>query len=151
MAFEKDFKPVLRFTVVSDVHYQNEDTVERARMKQAIETSYALSEKEEYPNLDALYVVGDFANSGTRKQMLAFKQTLDENLKEGTEVAVSLASHEYMTDGEAAALERFGRIFGMEPDTHKVINGYHFISVTCTNGCHFDDAKREWVIPFSFI
>ena len=48
MAFDKNFKPVLRFTVVSDIHYQNEHTVERDRMKSAIETSYALSEKEEY-------------------------------------------------------------------------------------------------------
>ena len=144
MAFDKNFKPVLRFLVVSDVHYGDEREAEYERMELAIKTAYELSENEEYPNLDALYVVGDFSKRGTEKQMLAFKQTLDENLKEGTEVAVSLASHEYMTDGEAAALERFGRIFGMEPDTHKVINGYHFISVTSTNGCHFDEAKQAW-------
>ena len=144
MAFDKNFKPVLRFLVVSDIHYGSEREVEYERMEQALKTAYELSEKEEYSKLDALYVVGDFSKRGTEKQMLAFKQTLDENLKEGTEVAVSLASHEYMTDGEAAALERFDRIFGMEPDTHKVINGYHFISVTSTNGCHFDEAKQAW-------
>ena len=145
MAFDKDFKPVLRFTVVSDVHYQNEDTIERARMKQAIETSYALSEKEEYSNLDALYVVGDFATSGSRAQMLAFKDTLDTYLKPETEVNLSMASHEFHGEGEAAALEKFNEIYAQDPDTHRVINGYHFISVTTTNGCHFDDAKRAWV------
>lgn len=144
MAFDKDFKPVLRFTVVSDIHYKDEHSVERERMKSAIETSYALSEKEEYSKLDALYVVGDFATRGTEEQMLAFKATLDENIKEGTKTVLSLASHEFFA-GEEVALERFKRIFSQAPDSHEVINGYHFISVTCTNGCHFDDAKREWV------
>lgn len=144
MAFDKNFKPVLRFTVVSDVHYKDEDTVERARMKKAVENSYALSEKEEYSKLDALYVVGDFANSGTEAQMLAFKETLDETLKDGTKAVLSLASHEFSA-GEDVALERFKRIFSQSPDSHEIINGYHFISVTCTKGCHFDDAKRAWV------
>lgn len=144
MSFDKNFKPVLRFMVVSDIHYRDEDSIERARMKQAVETAYALSEKEEYSNLDALYVVGDFATRGTEEQMLAFKDTLDKTVKGNTKVVLSMASHEFFA-GEEVALERFKRIFAQQPDSHEVINGYHFISVTCTNGCHFDDAKREWV------
>ena len=146
MAFDKNFKPVLRFLVVSDVHYSDDpECIERKRMTQALKTAYELSEKEEYSSLDALYVVGDFTGRGTDAQMLSFKQTLDEYLMDGTEATLSLASHEYFHDGEESALERFGKIFGMEPDTHKVINGYHFISVTSTNGCHFDEAKQNWV------
>ncbi len=145
MAFDKNFKPVLRFLVVSDIHYGSEaDCVEKKRMAQALKTAYELSEKEDYSKLDALYVVGDFTKRGEEAQMLAFKQTLDDYLKEETEAVVSLASHEFMHDGEQSALERFGKIFNMEPDTHKVINGYHFISVTSTNGCHFDEAKQAW-------
>lgn len=145
MAFDKNFKPVLRFLVVSDIHYKDENSVERERMDKALKTAYALAEKEEYSKLDALYVVGDFATRGSPVQMAAFKETLDNNIKEGTEVTLSLASHEFMYDGEEGALKRFAEIFSMQPDTHKVINGFHFISVTCTGGCHFDDAKREWV------
>ena len=146
MAFDSNFKPVLRFLVVSDVHYRDEHSVERERMELAIRTAYGLSEAEEYSKLDALYVVGDFATSGSKTQMLAFKETLDKNLKDETEVTLSMASHEFHGDGgEAGALERFAEVFNEEPDTHKVINGYHFISVTSTDGCHFDDAKREWV------
>lgn len=144
MAFDSNFKPVLRFMVVSDVHYRDEHSVERDRMELAIKTAYRLSEAEEYSKLDALYVVGDFATSGSRPQMLAFKDTLDRNLKEETVAVLSMASHEFHGEGEAAALEKFGEIYAQEPDTHRVINGYHFISVTCTNGCHFDDAKRAW-------
>ena len=145
MAFDHDFKPVLRFLVVSDVHYRDEHSVERERMELALKTAYQLCEKEEYSRLDALYVVGDFATSGSRPQMLAFKDTLDTYLKEETAVNLSMASHEFHGEGEAAALEKFKEIYAQEPDTHRVINGYHFISVTCTNGCHFDDAKRAWV------
>ncbi|MBQ2841672.1 MAG: metallophosphoesterase [Clostridia bacterium] len=145
MAFDPNFKPVLRFMVVSDVHYRDEHSVERDRMELAIKTAYRLSEAEEYSALDALYVVGDFATSGSRTQMLAFKDTLDKNLKKETEVTLSMASHEFHGEGEEAALEKFREIYSQEPDTHKVINGYHFISVTCTNGCHFDDEKRAWV------
>lgn len=145
MAFDSNFKPVLRFMVVSDVHYRDEHSVERERMELAIKTAYRLSDAEEYSKLDALYVVGDFATSGSRPQMLAFKDTLDRNLREETVAVLSMASHEFHGEGEEAALEKFREIYAQEPDTHKVINGYHFINVTSTNGCHFDDAKREWV------
>lgn len=145
MAFDKNFKPILRFMVVSDVHYKDENTVERERMEKALQTAYALSEKEEYSALDALYVVGDFANNGSPAQMLAFKDTLDKYLKAGTEATLSIASHEFGYDGEQGAINRLEEVFSMPPDTHKVIKGFHFISVSCTKGCHFDDAKREWV------
>ncbi len=145
MGFDKEFKPVLRFMTVSDIHYRDEHSVERERMETAIKTAYELSSKEEYSALDALYVVGDFATSGSEPQMRAFKKTLDDNMRPGTEITLSMASHEYMTDGEEGALKRFAEIFAMEPDTHKVINGFHFISVTSTKGCHFDEAKQAWV------
>ena len=111
MGFDKNFKPVLRFMVVSDVHYKDEHSVERDRMQKAIETAYALSDKEEYNKLDALFVVGDFANRGTEPQMRAFKETLDCNLRKETECVLSLASHEFMHDGEEGALKRFAEIF----------------------------------------
>ena len=64
MGLDKNFRPTLRFFVVSDVHYKDEHTVERDRMEKAIKTVYALSDGEDYSKVDALYVVGDFANSG---------------------------------------------------------------------------------------
>ena len=78
MAFDKNFKPVLRFLVVSDVHYADERSVEYERMEKALRTAYELSEKEEYSKLDAVYVVGDFTKRGSEAQMRAFKKTLDE-------------------------------------------------------------------------
>lgn len=141
MGFDKDFSPVLRFAVMSDIHYNGVDSPERERFRTAVNTAYSLAEGCEYNRLDAIYIVGDFTGRGTLEQMQLFKQDADSVLREGTQFVVSLASHEYMDAGEQTALERFKDIFDMPIDTHKVINGFHFISLTSTRGCHFDDAK----------
>lgn len=144
---QKDFKPALRFMVVSDVHYPDNDSPEKERMKNAIKYAYEIAESSDtYKKLDALYVVGDFATSGSRKQMLDFKATLDENLKPETQYVLMMASHEYHGEnGEEGAIERFTEIYnGMPLDDHKVINGFHFISLSTTHGCDFDEKKLNF-------
>ncbi|MGI6746600.1 MAG: metallophosphoesterase family protein [Acutalibacteraceae bacterium] len=137
------FNPVLRFVALSDVHYKDYPSVERERMSRAISLGYELSEKHpDYKRLDALFVVGDFTDRGTFEQMTAFHDTISKARSE-TQTVVSLASHEF-SRGENEALERFSSIFGTEPDTHKVINGFHFISLSTTNGCRFSDKKINW-------
>ena len=146
MYIDKDFNPVLRFMVVSDIHYHDEPGAENERFEKAIKIAYRLSDAEKYKNLDAIYIVGDFATSGSEKQMQAIKKTLDDNVRAGTQVCLTMASHEFNRDngGEQGALERFARIFNMPADDHRIINGFHFISLTTTNGCRFDDAKKEY-------
>ena len=142
---QKDFKPTLRFMVVSDVHYKDEPCIEEERMAKAIEIAYRLSdESETYKKLDALYVVGDFANSGTETQMLKFKATLDKCLRPETQYALTMASHEYHGAGVEAAHEKFTRIFNLPVDEHRVINGFHFISLTCSQGTNFHADKIEF-------
>ncbi len=143
---QKDFKPVLRFMVVSDIHYPDERSKEYERMERALQIAYELCEKDEYyKKLDALYVVGDFATGGSEKQMQHFKETLDNGLKPETEPVLMMASHEYFGEnGEDGANERFKRIFNMKTDNHKVFNGFHFISITTTKGCRFSDEKIKF-------
>lgn len=144
--FDAQFSPVLRFMVCSDVHYKDEHTVERERMAHAIQKAYELSDSQPYSKLDAVYVVGDFANSGSPAQMEAFRKTLDDNIRPETVWNVSLASHEFGFDGEEGATNRLKSIFDLEPNTHNVINGFHFISVGCTRGCHFDEPQRKFAL-----
>ena len=40
---QKDFKPALRFMVVSDVHYKDDDCIEEKRMKRGIELAYEIA------------------------------------------------------------------------------------------------------------
>ncbi len=143
-----NFKPILRFVAVSDIHYKDEYTVENDRMALALKKSYELVSGEEYNTVDVLCVVGDFANRGTETQMQAFKKTLDEGMNyDETQLVISVASHEYNLDagGVEAAYEKLVRIFGEQPDTHKVINGFHFISVSPSHSCRFNDEKCNWV------
>ncbi len=143
--FQKDFKPTLRFMVVSDVHYKDEHCVEEERMEKAIKIAYRLAEQSEnYKKLDALYVVGDFATSGTEIQMQKFKNTLDTCLKPETEYTLMMASHEYSSEGVEAAHEKFLRIYNMPVDNHKVINGFHFISMTSSYSCEYEEDKVQY-------
>ena len=143
--FQKDFKPALRFMVVSDIHYKDEPCVEEERMAKALQIAYRLSEESEsYKKLDAVYAVGDFANSGSETQMRKFKAALDKYCKEETQYCLMMASHEYHGGGVEKAHELFKEIFDIPVDNHRVINGFHFISMTCSHACEFEDDKVEF-------
>ncbi len=140
------FIPTLRFLVLSDIHCKDEPSKESERLALALKSAYSVAgSSEDYKKLDALYIVGDFANSGSEKQMKLVDCVLADSVKSGTQVTLTMASHEFKDSGEAAALERFARIFGEQPDTHRVINGFHFIAVTTTDGCHFSEEKCKWI------
>lgn len=139
------FTPKLRFIVMSDVHVKPEkDCKELERLKKGLASAYRYAESCDYNRIDALYVVGDFANRGAEQEMINFKEVTDAYLKPETEMTVSLASHEYHGDGVDAAREKLARILGMPYNSHKVINGFHFISVSTSRGCDFDEPERDF-------
>lgn len=146
MALDPNFKPVLRFMVVSDIHIKDDPAcAERARFAKAIRSAYKIAaSSESYKQLDALYIVGDFANSGTEIQMRAVKQIIDDNLRPETLYRLTMASHEYHGDGEENARRRFADIFGLPLDSHEVIHGFHFIAITTTRGCEFDEPQQTF-------
>lgn len=137
------FVPAVRFIVVSDIHYSNVHDKERDCFERALAISREIAENSPvYKKLDAIFVVGDFATSGSEIQMQAFRDSLDRGLQDDTLRVLMMASHEWKDEGgEAGAHERFARIFNMPPDDHHVINGFHFISLTTTNGCRFSNEK----------
>lgn len=145
------FCPILRFGVMSDAHYTDELPYRREHFKNAIETMYRYADGQKYRGVDALYVVGDFADTGTAEQMKSFKEDMDKYLRKSTLPVITLANHElHYTDSEEKALADFDHIFGMKTDRHEVIKGYHFISVTTTRDegewhDSFDSAKREFL------
>lgn len=139
---QKDFNPILRFVAVSDVHYKDDHCIEEERMEKALEIAYRLSEAHPtYKKLDAVVANGDFANSGTETQMRKFKATMDKCLKPETVYALDMASHEYHGAGVEAAYELFQKIFERPVDNHIEINGFHFITMTSSSGCEYDENK----------
>lgn len=142
----QNFEPVLRFVASSDIHYNREDPSRLRNYERGIDLAYKYAASQPYNKLDALYVVGDFADNGSDDQFEDFRKTLDTCVKPETKWMLTMASHEYFRDGgEPVAIERLKQIMGLNPDNHIVINGFHFISVTTTRGCKFSDEKREWI------
>lgn len=142
-----NFIPVLRFMVVSDIHIRDEHSVERERFEKAIRIANRIAAgNERYNKLDAIAVVGDFATSGTETQMLAAKKIIDENKNDNTRLIISVASHEYHNEGGVpAALKRLKDIFDTDPETHDVINGFHFLSLSPSEKCNYNDKKKKWM------
>ncbi len=141
------FKPVVRFTVVSDIHLKDYESVEDKRFAKAIQKSYEIAQNNDfYKNLDAFVIVGDFADSGSIAQYEKAKAIIDSNIdSEKTQVIASIASHETNNPGVEEAYRRFETIMGLSVDTHAEINGFHFISVSPSHKVNFDDNKQKWV------
>ena len=139
-----DFKPVFRMIVTSDIHIQ-EGGVQIERFREGMKFAYDYAAGQDYNKVDAFFAVGDFANCGSEWEMLAFRDLLDECIASDTEKTLMLASHEFKFDSQQGAYERFQSIYNMERDTHKVLGGFHCISVSTENGCRFGDEKRDWL------
>lgn len=146
-----EFKPVLRFGVMSDLHYHEERPICRDRFTSALNTMYSYAESQKYNKVDALYIVGDFSDTGTYEQMRMLKEDCDKLLKDETLLALTLANHElHYGESEQKALEFFNEIFALPVDRHEVLKGFHFISVTTTNDGgewhdSFDDEKCKFL------
>jgi len=139
-------KTVFRFIACSDVHYKENVNTEPERFKRGMELAYKYSDSQEYNEIDAIFVVGDFANSGSREQMMMFKESLDKYTRPETKKVLMVASHEFHSEGgEEGAYARLKEIFDNDPDQHNIIKGFHFISVSTENGCHFREKKCEWI------
>lgn len=91
------FQPVVRFLVCSDVHYTDDPTPVREYFEKYVKMGYELAEQDEnYKAVDALYIVGDFLNTGTEAQFLAFRDSLNKVVREETKVVPVLAGHEFL-------------------------------------------------------
>lgn len=145
---EKDkFKPILRFMVVSDIHIKDYDCVEEQRFASAIKYGYDIAKNnKDYDRLDALVIVGDFADAGTEIQFGKVRNIINSQINyEETQVIAQIASHETNNSGIEAATERLDRILNQKLDQHKIINGFHFISCSPSHKCNYDDNKRAWM------
>ena len=92
---DKNFNPSLRFMVVSDIHIKDEECTEEQRFASALKYAYSIAQSSEnYKKLDAIVIVGDFANSGTEIQMQKVRNILDAGVDyDETQVISSFASH----------------------------------------------------------
>ncbi|MDD6263228.1 MAG: metallophosphoesterase [Clostridiales bacterium] len=147
-----DFKPVLRFAAMSDIHIKDEPSVERERLEKALSFLSSYADASDYRRVDAVCITGDFANSGSELQMQTTRDILSRGLRPETELIITVAGHEFneKNGGCPAAYERLDRIFGSSPDVHKVINGFHFIAMSAESipgkgRNNYGPEKQEWL------
>lgn len=133
-----------RFIVTSDIHYEVERETEHERFEKGMRMAYEYAESQPYKKIDAFIANGDFANSGDPEQMKRFKQSLDAVIKPDAEIIMTMASHEFFHAGPEEAYKNFREIFGLTPDTHKVINDLHFIGVSCSERCWYHEDKLNF-------
>lgn len=137
----KDFQPVLRFAVCSDIHLNGEENQEAAtRLSNLFKDMYDYSESKSYKNFDALVVAGDFTGGGAEKEYEIFNKIINENKRKETELLIVLGNHEFINYRDVDATvgyKVYKKYINENVDTDIVINGYHFIGVS-----YDDDGKN---------
>ncbi|MBO7678162.1 MAG: metallophosphoesterase [Thermoguttaceae bacterium] len=142
---------LLRAVVMSDVHFSdNPASAEVERLNRVLDLMYSWSEKQSYPNFDALVVAGDMTNHGSQEEMTLFKQTMDGKIRPGTQKLLCMGNHEFYHDSASpeATHEGWKEMFGVEDNAHYIVNGFHFIALspekgTCRDGDYL--YKIDWL------
>ncbi|HEY5525082.1 MAG TPA: metallophosphoesterase, partial [Clostridium sp.] len=109
----------LRFAVISDVHIAPTKCLEKRKFRNIFSTMYNLDS-----NMDAIAIVGDLTDNGSKEEYNSFKKILDKNKKKETILVASMGNHEQNTPSE------FSLVTGRNPRENLIINGYHFITVS---------------------
>ena len=160
------FAPVIRFAAASDIHTrskgseqatQDELDASSARLSGLFSESYAYAQSNPYyQKLDAVILVGDYTDHGRQAQYDSIKRAF-RNVRnaEETQLLACLGNHEFWDTGEngttststAKTYARFQSFFGMEADSHVVINGFHFIGVSpdTHGGRSYTIEKSTWL------
>lgn len=124
--------------VCSDIHFGESEKypekytasiTEKERFENCVNFAYS------YGELDAFIAVGDFVTWGTEKEFTDFKAALDKVIKPETKILLSMASHEYFSEGVEPANEKLLRILGKEPIEHIDIKGYSLIAASTDDRC----------------
>lgn len=107
------------FGVISDTHVTAAKETEQTRLKEAFQFYSDVG-------VDSLVVDGDLTDSGAKSEYDTWKEIKDENLS--VPLIATMGNHE----GNSG--DRFIEATGNKPNDHKVIHGYHFITVSPGNG-----------------
>lgn len=144
----EDFKPVLRFSLCSDVHLDGENKKNEEKFKELFDVSYKYARKESYKKLDALVVCGDMTGSGKDSEYEIFTRIIEKKMKKETTLLSCLGNHEFIEyrDYDASiGYDKYKKHVNEEVDTHEVVNGYHFIGISYSEDGRTFDSKAAWL------
>ncbi|MCQ2470924.1 MAG: metallophosphoesterase [Clostridia bacterium] len=144
----KDFKPVLRFAVCSDVHVSGEEIDKGAENFGAFLDDMNELKSKGYDGIDAIMVAGDMTNRGLDKQYEKFVSVLNEHKKEKTKLLICIGNHEFIEYRDYKPVighEKYQKYISEILDTHEVVNGYHFIGLSYSADAKTFNGKAEWL------
>ncbi|MGN0529243.1 MAG: metallophosphoesterase family protein [Eubacterium sp.] len=143
----------LRVAVISDLQMPNSDDKTSHQYESYKNTLTMLKNK----GMDVLLIGGDFTDLGTRTAWEHCKEIYDEVMAD-SEKPIPLyimGNHDYWLDyfaksGEiptpAKMQKRFTKYTGEYPYSHKIINGYHFICWSSSDGSYDKSYQnKEWI------
>lgn len=144
------FTPVIRFAVCSDIHLsgEEEDINEKRFRELFSEVSSYSNTHESYKGFDAVMVCGDMTEWGREKEYKAFREIIDEECPEETQMLVCMGNHEFIEQREGEcedAFVNYKKYVSESPDTHTVINGYHFIGLSYADSDENYGDKTKWL------
>ncbi len=157
---EKEFVPVIRFAVTSDIHVRegSNDLQSMDNLKKLVTTAYSYSASQSYKKLDGMFIVGDYTQNGSEAEMTKFFNYVNQAIKSETTFRVVLGNHEFWSTGRyteaslAATFEKYLRYGNYDSvDQHLTIGGYHFLILNMDRyndnytGSKYSPAKLEWL------
>lgn len=146
---QTDFKPVIRFTVVSDSHVGFAGDNGTQRIQKVLSLGYDIAENDKnYGSLDAALFVGDLTDDGRKDQFLSFMSAVNSviDYDETDLMTVMAKSHDgYKRDKETFSY--FEEMSGQPKDFHSVVNGFHFIGISASKNKdeQYTEDQREWL------
>lgn len=143
----------LRVGVISDMQLPDTNDRDTHQYESFESTLTMLRDK----GMDALIIGGDFTDAGTKKAWGTYKEIYDKVMADD-EKPISIyimGNHDYwLTDffsnfeipTPATQQKRFTKYTGELPYSHKVINGYHFICWSSSDGSYDKSyTNEEWI------
>ena len=134
----------ISFAVISDIHLKSKTTKDEKKFKKALEVINRLR-----PELDAMIIAGDITHGGKKAEYGKFKNIYNEYGNPNAEKIFVMGNHDYWNGLPIKmAKKRFEEFTGSIIHSHKIIKGFHFISVS-TEGRwrdgHFTSKLLRWV------
>ena len=122
---------VLRFILASDTHIASASPVNQCsrRTRQMINISYDYAATQPYKGLDAIVVAGDLTDHGYPREYEAFKSIMADEVREGTQLITVMGNHGYHN----GVMSNYTDVLNPEFNAHFVINGYHFVGISCSD------------------
>ena len=143
------FAPVFRFVASSDTHVSDSSDVTAQRIGKMMRTAYTVAENDKsYQKLDAVLVVGDLTDDGTKTEFEKFSEAMKPALRAETALLTVVAkNHDGYALSRGEIRNKCKALSGFDADFHVVLGGFHFIGLSASESAlqHYDLGQLTWL------